>query len=170
MIRFIAAFAAFAASLAAHASCGSAFCMVNTGFSASGVWTDPGTRLDLRYEYIDQDQPLNGKDKVSVGQVPRHHNEVRTLNRNLIGTLDHSFGANWGVSATVPVVDRFHAHIHQHMGQPLYETWDFTELGDVRVIGRYQFAPTQSGDTHSVWGINFGAKLPTGKHDIANNE
>ena len=170
MIRFIAAFAALAASLAAHASCGSAFCVVNTGFSANGVWTDPGTRLDLRYEYIDQDQPLNGRDKVSVGDVPRHHNEVRTLNRNLIGSLDHSFNANWGINVTLPVVDRFHAHIHQHMGQPLNETWDFTELGDVRVVGRYQFAPRQVGDTQTVWGLNFGLKLPTGKHDIANNE
>src|SRR5262245_13442016 len=133
MKRFMAAFAACTLSSAVHASCGTAFCMVNTGFSATGVWTEPGTRLDLRYEYIDQDQPMNGKDKVSVGQVPRHHNEVRTLNRNLIGSLDHSFGANWGVNLTVPVVDRDHTHIHRHMGQDLVETWDFTELGDIRL-------------------------------------
>ncbi|HEX6692765.1 MAG TPA: hypothetical protein VF110_16625 [Burkholderiales bacterium] len=170
MFRFLAAVAAFAASLAAHASCGAAFCVVNTGFSATGVWTDPGTRLDLRFEYIDQDQPLFGKDKVSVGQIPRHHNEVRTINRNLIGSLDHSFGANWGVNVTLPVVDRSHEHIHQHMGQALFETWDFTALGDVRVVGRYQFDPRQDGDTHTVWGINFGLKLPTGKTDEANAE
>ena len=47
MLRFLAAVAAVAASLSAHASCGAAFCMVNTGFSASGVWTEPGTRLDV---------------------------------------------------------------------------------------------------------------------------
>ena len=170
MFRFLAAFAAFAASLAAHASCGAAFCMVNTGFSATGVWTEPGTRLDLRYEYIDQDQPLHGKDKVSVGAVPRHHNEVRTLNRNLIGSLDHSFGANWGVALTVPLVDREHQHIHQHMGQPLFETWDFAALGDVRVVGRYQFAPRQEDGRHTVWGVNFGVKLPTGKIDEANDQ
>jgi len=170
MLRFLAAIAAFAASLAAHASCGAAFCMVNTGWSANGVWTEPGTRLDLRFEYIDQDQPLHGKDKVSVGQVPRHHNEVRTINRNLIGSLDHSFGSNWGVNVTVPVVDRSHEHIHIHMGQPIQETWDFTGLGDVRVLGRYQFAPRQQGDTHSVWGLNFGLKLPTGSIDERNGQ
>jgi hypothetical protein len=168
MIRFLAAFAAFAASVAAHASCGTAFCMVNTGWSATGVWTDPGTRLDLRFEYIDQDQPLYGKEKVSVGQIPRHHNEVRTINRNLIGSLDHSFGSNWGINVTLPVVDRSHEHFHQHMGQPLTETWDFTGLGDMRVLGRYQFAPTQDGDRHSVWGLNFGLKLPTGQTDERN--
>ena len=170
MFRLLAAFAAFAVSLSAHASCGAAFCMVNTGFSANGVWTEPGTRLDLRYEYIDQDQPLSGKDKVSVGAVPRHHDEVRTLNRNLVGTLDHSFGANWGISLTLPLVDRDHAHIHQHMGQPLFETWDFAALGDVRLTGRYQFAPRQDGDRQSVWGLNFGVKLPTGKIDEANDQ
>jgi hypothetical protein len=170
MFRFLAALAAFAASLAAHASCGAAFCMVNTGWSATGVWTEPGTRFDLRYEYIDQDQPLNGKDKVSVGQVPRHHNEVETINRNLVATLDHSFGANWGINVAVPVVDRDHIHIHQHMGQPLTETWDFTALADIRVLGRYQFAPRQEGDRHNVWGVNFGLKLPTGKIDERNGE
>src|SRR5688572_8690690 len=169
MLRLLAALAAFAVSLAAHASCGAAFCMVNTGWTATGVWTEPGTRLDLRYEYIDQDQPLSGKDKVSVGAVPRHHNEVRTLNRNLIGTLDHSFGANWGVSLTVPLVDRSHQHIHQHMGQPLFETWDFAALGDLRLTGRYQFAPRQDGDRQSVWGVNLGVKLPTGKFDETND-
>jgi hypothetical protein len=170
MLRFIAAFAACALSLAAHASCGAAFCMVNTGWSATGVWTDPGTRLDLRYEYINQDQPLYGKDKVSVGQIPRHHNEVETINRNLVASLDHSFGANWGVNVAVPVVDRSHAHIHQHMGQPLNETWDFTGLADIRVLGRYQFAPRQEGDRHNVWGVNFGVKLPTGKIDERNGQ
>jgi len=170
MFRCIAAFAACTLSIAAHASCGAAFCMVNTGWSATGVWTEPGTRLDLRYEYINQDQPLFGKDKVSVGQVPRHHNEVQTINRNLVASLDHSFGANWGINVALPVVDRDHAHIHQHMGQPLNETWDFTGLADVRVLGRYQFAPRQEGDRHNVWGVNFGLKLPTGKIDERNDQ
>jgi hypothetical protein len=170
MSRMLAAFAAFALPLAAHASCGAAFCMVNTGWSAQGAWTEPGTRFDLRYEYIDQDQPMSGKDKVGVGQVPRHHDEVSTLNQNLVATLDHGFGANWGVNVSLPVVKREHEHIHNHMGAQLPESWEFTALGDVRVLGRYQFAPRQDGDRHSVWGLNFGVKLPTGKFDERNDE
>ncbi len=170
MFRFIAAFAAFALSLAAHASCGSAFCMVNTGWSTQGAWTEPGTRFDLRYEYIDQDQPMSGKDKVGVGQIPRHHDEVSTLNQNLVATLDHGFGANWGVNVSLPVVKREHDHIHNHMGGQIPESWEFTALGDARVLGRYQFAPRQDGDRHSVWGLNFGLKLPTGKFDERNDE
>jgi hypothetical protein len=30
-------------------------------------------RLDLRYEYIDLDQPLAGRERVSAGALPRHH-------------------------------------------------------------------------------------------------
>lgn len=170
MLRFLAALAAFAASLAAHASCGSAFCMVNTGWSAQGVWTDPGTRFDLRYEYINQDQPMSGTSKVSVGQIPQHHDEVSTKNQNLIASLDHGFGPNWGVNVTLPVVSRDHEHIHNHMGAKIPDSWDFTALGDMRVLGRYQFAPRQEGERHSVWGLNFGVKLPTGPFDETNGQ
>jgi hypothetical protein len=69
---------------------------------------------------------------------------------------------------TLPWVDRSHEHIHQHMGQPIDESWQFTGLGDLRVLGRYQFAPRQDGDRHSVWGLNFGLKLPTGQTDETN--
>ena len=171
MIRFIAALAACSVPLAAHASCGAAFCMVNTGWSAQGAWTEPGTRLDLRYEYINQDQPLAGKDKVAVGQVPQHHDEVSTRNQNLVAALDHGFGPNWGINVSLPVVSREHEHIHNHMGGQIPESWDFTALGDLRVLGRYQFDSHQHGDArHDVWGLNFGLKLPTGRFDERNAE
>jgi hypothetical protein len=171
MFRFMAALAALASSAAAHASCGAAFCMVNTGWSAQGAWTEPGTRFDLRYEYINQDQPMSGKDKVAVGQIPQHHDEVSTKNQNLVASLDQGFGANWGVNVSLPVVSREHEHIHNHHGAQLVETWDFTALGDMRVLGRYQFDSHPHGDAREdVWGLNFGLKLPTGKFDEKNAE
>ena len=105
---------ALAASLAvlgvdaAEASCGSAFCFVNTNWSLQGVWTQPGPHFDLRYEYIDQDQPMAGSKKVSVGEIPRHHDEVSTLNQNTIATLDYGFSPEWGATIVVPVVSRDH--------------------------------------------------------------
>ena len=155
----------------AHASCGSAFCSINTNWGVQGAWTEPGARADLRYEYINQDQPMNGKNKVSVGQIPMHHDEVHTVNRNWIATFDYAFSSGWGVSALVPVVDRDHLHIHNHGGGQIPESWDFTELGDVRVMGRYQFA-TKEGADHSLsmYGLSFGLKLPTGKFDVTNDE
>lgn len=41
--------------------------MVNTSWNVQGVWTEPGARFDLRFEYIDQDQPMAGRRKVGVG-------------------------------------------------------------------------------------------------------
>src|SRR5690242_13918722 len=113
----------------AAASCGSAFCMVNTSWNTQGAWTEPGMRFDMRYEYINQDQPRSGSSKVGVGQIPAHHDEVSTVNRNWLASLDYTFNDQWGVSATLPVSDRDHEHIHNHQGEKLVETWSFTRIG-----------------------------------------
>ena len=163
---------ALLAPLTASASCGSAFCMVDTQWSMQGVDTSAGTRFDLRYEYIKQDQPQTGRNKIGVGEIPRDHDEVSTLNRNYVGTLDHSFNANWGVNVTLPVVNRDHHHnMNNDDGTQTPESWNFTELGDVRVLGRYQFTPTESAEhTLAQWGLYFGAKLPTGSHTVKNED
>jgi hypothetical protein len=155
----------------AAASCGAAFCMVNTSWNIQGAWTDPGLRLDLRYEYIDQDQPRAGSRKVGVGEVPQHHDEVRTINRNWLATADYSFNESWGVSTTLPVLDRAHAHIHNHRGARLDERWNFTEVGDLRVVGRRQWR-RESVEKQRLdsYGATFGLKLPTGKQDVRNAE
>lgn len=162
---------ALASAAPAHASCGSAFCLVNSNWSAQGVWTEPGWRADLRYEYIDQDQPRTGTTDVAVGQIRRHHDEVRTVNRNLLGTLDYGFSPNWGATLILPWVDRSHDHIHNHRGTPIPESWNFSEPGDVRVTGRYQTSFEDSGRLslgHA--GVIAGLKLPTGKTDVANDD
>jgi hypothetical protein len=164
-------FGAAAFSGTAQASCGSAFCMVNTNWSNQGVWTEPGARFDLRYEYINQDQPRAGRDKVGVGEIPAHHDEVQTVNRNYFATVDYGFNDSWGASVTLPAVDRKHRHIHNHEGEAEEEAWDFTELGDVRVLGRYQFPAVQNDPEKLRFsGVTFGLKLPTGKYDVANDE
>jgi hypothetical protein len=161
----------FACALAAEAgaSCGTAFCMVNTNWNVQGVWTEPGLRLDLRFEYIDQDQPRAGSKRVGVGEIPQHHDEIRTLNRNWLATLDYTFNEAWGVSATLPVIDRDHSHIHNHGGAQLLDQWSFTEAGDVRVLGRRQWrAESAEAQRLDFFGATFGLKLPTGKHDVRN--
>jgi hypothetical protein len=158
---------------AAFASCGAAFCTINTNWDVQGVWVEPGARADLRFEYIDLDQPRAGSKRVAVGEVPRHHDEIRTINRNWLASFDYTFNANWGVAATLPLVDRDHSHIHNHRGEQLYEIWDFTRIGDARVLGRYQFAPWTIENTASpltsVAGILFGVKLPTGPYKVRND-
>jgi len=151
----------------AQAACGAAFCTVNTNWSTQGEWTGRGGRFDLRFEYIDQDQPRAGSDAVGVGEIPGHHDEVRTINRNWIALIDYNFNPTWGVSASLPLIDRDHTHIHNHHGAQLYETWQFTELGDARVSGRYRFASWDGGLASA--GASLGVKLPTGSYDVANN-
>ncbi len=153
----------------AGASCGSAFCMVNTNWNLQGIAAEPGLRLDLRYEYINQDQPRSGSEKVTVGQIPRDHDEVKTINRNYLATLDYTFNDQWGVAATVPWVDRFHSHLDNDTGVPVPEQWDFSRLGDIRVLGRYQLSSeNREHASLSYYGLNFGLKLPTGKWDVVN--
>jgi hypothetical protein len=153
----------------AGASCGSAFCMVNTSWNVQGAWTEPGARFDLRYEYIDQDQPMSGSNKVGVGQIRQHHDEVRTINRNWLANLDYTFDDRWGVSATLPLLDRDHTHIHNHGGGQSYETWDFKKVGDMRVVGRRQWrGENLEAQRLDFFGTTFGLKLPTGIQDVRN--
>jgi hypothetical protein len=166
-----AAFAAAAFTNAAHASCGAAFCLVNTDWSAQGWWLEPGVLLDLKYELVDLDQPRTATDRIGVGEVPRHHDEVETKNRNWVLAADWSPAPAWGLAVTLPYVDREHVHIHNHQGAKLAEAWKFDELGDMRVVGRYEaFAARETVEHQSSVGVTFGVKLPTGRYDVANGD
>ena len=56
-------------------------------------------------------------------------------------SVEHSFDENWGFAVNLPFVDRTHLHIANDAGtKPTLERWDFSRLGDARVIGRYQFS------------------------------
>ena len=160
------------APLTAAASCGSAFCTINTSWDAHGAWLESGWSLDLRYEWIRQDQPRHGTSDVGVGEIPRHHDEVRTVNRNLLGSVDYTFNQDWGVNVLFPMVDRQHDHVHNHMGGQVRESWDFTEAGDVRVMARRRLSTREDASRSSVAtsGVNFGVKLPTGSTDVRNGE
>lgn len=160
-----ALFAAFA--IPAQASCGSAFCSINTDWGAGTTGLAEGSTLDVRYEHIRQDQPRTGTRKIGVGEIPGHHDEVSTRNRNLVATYSHTFASGWGFSATLPLVDRDHRHIHNHRGAQLPEQWNFRELGDVRLTGRYQWYLGGSDAAPRMAGVFAGLKLPTGKTDVS---
>ncbi len=159
--------AALLSPSAAVASCGSAFCTMNTDWNVQGIFAEPGARAELRYEYINQDQLRAGSTKVSPGEIPSEHDELSTRNQSLFGTFDYNFGSGWGVSAIVPVVKRDHSHIDNDSGE--LEQWNFTSLGDIRVAGRYQFPLESQHSAHAhLVGILAGLKLPTGKTDETN--
>ena len=170
MQRILSCAALLFAPAIAAASCGAAFCSVNTSWDAHGGWLEPGARLDLRYEHIRQDQPRAGRRNIGVGEVPRHHDEQLTLNRNLLATLDYTFNQDWGLNLLVPIIDRQHDHIHNHRGAPLDESWDFTRVGDVRVMARRRLHSSEDHESHrlATSAVNVGLKLPTGQTNVRN--
>lgn len=143
--------------LHADASCGSASCSLITQVDTLGFPGDAGWGVGLRYEYIDQSTPRNGTSEVAVGQIHQHHDEVYTINRNLIATIDYRNHDDWGVSVMLPYVQRDHYHIHTHLGVAYDERWDIAALGDVRVVA-------YSG------GVQIGLKLPTGDTHQTNDD
>ena len=174
-VRYAAALLLLASSHApgALASCGSAFCLVNTNWDMPTSWTQSGLRLDLRFEAVNQTQPYHGSNKVSVGQIPRDHDEVRTTNRNWVAGADYTFNADWALNVSVPIVRRDHLHLENDFNTWTQspESWKFTELGDVRVLARRRLATFEGADARlGMAGINFGLKLPTGSTSVTNAE
>ena len=146
----------------AAASCGSSFCSVNTQWESQGSWTEPGLRASLRFEYLDQDQLRSGTDKVEPAGVAGTHDELRTLNRNLLAGVDYTVDDHWSLSLQLPFVQRDHRHVHNDV-VPEPEAWSLTGLGDVRALARYQW-PLAGGTA----GVQAGVKLPTGSFKESN--
>jgi hypothetical protein len=162
-LMLVVALGAVGASPSARASCGAAFCSLNTQWDAQGVWTDSGWRVDLRYEYIDQNQLRSGRNETEPAGVPDTHDEIRTLSRNLLVGVDYTVNKSWGMSLLVPLIQRDHNHIYNDVA-PEEESWKFRSVGDLRVLGRYR-APFEN----AAAGVQFGLKLPTGKFDETND-
>ncbi|MCB1907075.1 MAG: hypothetical protein KDH15_06880 [Rhodocyclaceae bacterium] len=164
----VAASAFFAGST--QASCGAAFCSVNTTSGMIDLPAEGQTRVDLRFEFIDQNQPRSGSRDVAVGEISAHHDEVRTINRNLLATVDHVFVGGWQLGLTLPVVDRSHTHIHNHHHEGavlhLNDHWDFTEIGDLRV----DVLRALVRDHHQQVAVRLGVKLPTGSTTVTNDD
>lgn len=159
------------AALSASANCGSAFCSINTNTEIQYDSMGPGFSVNLRYEFVDLDQPREGTKKVGALGEPGGHDELETAHHNLILGLDYVFDQHWGIGVQIPYLKRKHAHIHNPDEdeiaageEPEREEWNFSGIGDARVVGRYQF---DLGG--AVVGAHAGLKLPTGKHDGAND-
>src|SRR5256712_8604381 len=162
--------ALLAAAGAAQGSCGSAFCVLNTNWSTQGVASEPGSfRLDERFEFVDQKHLMQGTKRISQADDTADTTELRTINRNLLTTVDYTLSKNWAVSVSVPVVDRSHSHIADPTGAaggPTFEKWDFTRIGDTRALGFYRFADEKNPLVN--YGLIAGLKLPTGSYRVSN--
>jgi hypothetical protein len=167
MRKFMLYAALAACATQANASCGSAFCVLNTMWSTQGVPADPGTvRLDLRYEYVDQKELRSGGHRISAEDDTSDTLEQRTLNRNWLATVDYAYSKNWSFTAQLPVVNRSHSHIDDPTGAATEESWNFTKAGDARVLSTYRF--DNEKNPLANYGLTIGVKLPTGDYKVQN--
>ncbi len=162
-LALVAGLAATALPHCAAASCGSAACLVNTQWQIHGIPTEAGgTLFQLQYDYIRQDQLYAGSHKTSVAPEGADALEQKTVSQTVIASLDYTFDQRWGMTATLPVVKRVHDHLADPYDDPTPESWDFTRLGDARIVGRYRFIASDGYDV----GAQFGVVLPTGPHNV----
>lgn len=149
-----------------NASCGSASCPIDT---YSTEITEKGMiRLDYSYEYIDQDQPMIGKNRASVGAIRGHHDEVSTLNETKRFGMDVGFSDRLSVQFLLPFVHREHQHIHHHMGSDFTDSWNFDGMGDLTMLARY--AIVKGSNEQARISLIAGAVFPTGKEVALNAE
>ena len=162
----------------ARASCGAAFCPIDThafNLPPVGSWA-----LDLSFQYIDQDQPRIGTSSAEVGELPSEHDEVRTLNRTATLGLRYAPTSRLLLGASIPWMNRFHEHLanaeeehgaagdkHEgHHHEPVPEQWSLEGAGDLALEAQWQAA--RAGRT-SLW-LTGVVELPTGDDDRANDE
>ena len=154
----------------ACASCG---CSINSDWSAQGLSSASGWSMDLRYDVLNQNKLRAGTHSISPTDAAAATNtqtgdpaevEQFTSNHYVTATLDYSNGNSWGVSVSVPYINRTHSTLGVGSDGVTFDpangayTSSGSGLGDVRVIGRY-FGFTEARN----FGVQFGLKLPTGK-------
>ncbi|MBN8760532.1 MAG: hypothetical protein BGO61_01460 [Thiobacillus sp. 65-69] len=150
----------------ANASCGAAFCSSSNDWLALTQDVTAGWRVWAQAEYLNQNQLRDGTKAISPQQITAHHAEVKTINRNALLGLDYGFAPAWSASLILPYSNRDHFHIHNHHGTPIPETWQFDNVGDMRMKLRYQ--PAQRAAGGLSWNLQGGLKLPTGRIDVRN--
>lgn len=154
-----AAGAAFTTPALACSSCG---CSLSSDWSSQGIVpAGEGLRVDLRFDFFDQNQLRSGTRAVDRASLPIPNEEEiqqQTLNRNLALGVDYSPQLDWGINLQLPYYDRYHTTIAE--GDAEVSTSHTKSIGDVRLVGRYLGLAAGRNV-----GVQLGVKLPTGSID-----
>jgi hypothetical protein len=169
-----------AASASGAFACASCGCSINSDWSAQGLSAAGGWSLDLRYDFLNQNKLWAGTRSISPGAAASVTNpktgdpaevEQYTKNHYLTATVDYSDGNAWGVSVSLPFIDRSHSTLGVGSDGATFDpangayTSSGSGLGDVRVVGRY----FGLAEMHNL-GLQLGLKLPTGeKNQVADD-
>jgi hypothetical protein len=153
----------------ACASCG---CTLSSDWENLGFSSSSGIKLDVRYDYLNQNQLRSGTSTISgaaASQISNNGNpqevEKYTRNNYVTAGIDYSINSNWGVNVQLPYINRSHSTLGtasdgatSGAGGGQYDSIT-SNIGDIKVIGRFQgFTPQHN------FGLLFGLKLPTGNH------
>jgi len=167
-------------SARACATCG---CTLSRDWLGGQGFGSAGLSVGLSFDVTNQNQFHQGSGNISQGQAEQILNagtnanpggnevETQTLTRTTTLNLDYNT-PEWGVSAQLPFVYRYHQTYQTGLGQTASdaavfltgnsggtESYNFSQvnsLGDVRLIGRYALS------VEGGYGVTFGIKLPTG--------
>lgn len=146
----------------ACATCG---CSLSTD-AAMGYSASSGFRVNLQYDYINQNQLRTSTHSIAQAQVatvPGQEVENKTTNNYVTLGLSYAPDANWNVQLLIPYIDRRHSTYSADPTRPLSADQlsgaKVNSLGDIKVLTSYQgFLPT-----HNL-GVQLGIKLPTGSY------
>jgi hypothetical protein len=158
----------------ACASCG---CTLSTDWQSLEFSSKPGLKVDLRYDYLDQNQLRRGMGTISSVAASKIVNngdpqevEKFTENHYLTLGLDYSTNLDGGINLSVPYIFRSHSTLGTASDGitpgPDGMQYDShtASLGDMKVIGRYQGFTAK----HNV-GVLAGFKLATGSYTGTGN-
>jgi hypothetical protein len=137
-------------------ACGAGFCLADAGWDAAGGNTREGMTLGLRYEFLPSKQLRSGSRNVpnNTAATALAGDEITTTNRNYVANASYIFNPQWQGEVEIPLLQRDHQHGSATLGSP--DVWNFSALGDVKVLSSYRLA------TDSPFSLRIGAKLPTG--------
>lgn len=156
-----------APSLPAHANCGAEGCP----FAPEGPEAVRGRfSFDLAYQRIVQDRQWLGTREVTREEVLAEEGghielETRTRTLNVVGRARLTDALQ--LTATVPYVDRFHAHAHEHLpGELETSEWRIQGWGDAALVASWRaFGADEPGMDRLT--VLAGIKLPTGERHVA---
>jgi hypothetical protein len=144
--------------------------------AAKGYSATPGWRIDLEFDFINQNQLRSGHAPVSAAQLAALNDaggdqeiEQGTINRYWTVGITYIPDPAWTVTLLLPYVNR----THSTYGSATSDQFNPDNLsgahsvgfGDVKLIGAYQGFLV----THNL-GLQFGVKLPTGRYGGQNVE
>lgn len=163
------------------ASCGQAFCPIETATTTERHPRGGELQMNLTYEFIDMEDPYIGTGSARVGEIPRDHNEQFTRNQTIKFSLDYGITPRLTIGVLLPFLDRLHQHaVHEHgheedaaristeeEGEPATERWRYQRIGDLQLTGRYLLVPPTTPLDPSL-SLTLGMKVPTGHTGVDN--